>query len=116
MIKNFFIILILITFTSCDKFDSRKWKFGESIYSGKRKSMMNDLMTFHLKEGMTYSEILALLGDPDTIMKEKKVLSYLVYEEMDFTMEPESYLYLNIGINKDSLLISKDLEEITIKK
>lgn len=110
---------ILILF-SCDfnrtKFDRKIWITADGLHQGHRKNMVKDLMKHHLKTGMSYKEIIDLLGLPDESNIHKDyVVSYEVYEDFGWDIDPISYTYLNISLTKDSTLADYELKEIKVK-
>jgi len=109
---------ILILF-SCDfnreKFDRKIWITADGLHQGHRKNMMHDLMKHHLKTGMSYKEIIDLLGLPDESNIQKDyVLSYEVYEDFGWDIDPIAHIYLNIKLEKDSTLADFKLKEIKV--
>ena len=57
------IAILLIGFVSCEqKFEKEKWNRKSDIPYDYREKMVKDLMKNHLKKGMTYNEVITLLG------------------------------------------------------
>lgn len=52
------------------KFDKEKWNEKDDIFYAYREKMVSNLMTNHLKKGMTYNEVLSLLGNSENIQNE----------------------------------------------
>ena len=112
--------LNILIFNSCDfnieKFDRKVWITADGLHQEHRKNMVNDLMKHHLKTGMSYNEIIDLLGLPDkSIISQENVISYEVYEDFGWDIDPISYTCLNIKLERDSTLADFKLKEIKVK-
>jgi len=107
--KKYLILLLLIS--SCgiqDKpFDSKTWQaIDGNNFSELREPMINDLMKNHLHKGMSYNEVIKLLGHPDIFVdKSKKEIGYILYLKID-CIDDVAGTDLLIKLSKDSLLQS----------
>ncbi len=108
------ILIILLSFIACQsnqKFGTVKWKNGCVDGScNNREPMVTDLIQNHLKIGISKSEVLNILGEPDNIDEKKNIYSYeyfIKYRGID----PCEIKYLNIEF-KDSKVIKFKTEHI----
>ena len=85
--KKYLILLLLIS--SCgiqDKpFDSKTWQaIDGNNFSELREPMLNDLMNNYLHKGMTYNEVVKLLGNPEIFGDiYKNEIGYILYLKID---------------------------------
>jgi len=104
-IKNSILILFLLL-ASCgikdEKFNSRTWKEIDGNSFSKREPLVNDLMKNHMYKGMSYPEIIGLLGNPEIFGKsEKKRIGYILHIDYDI-IDPVQGKDLIIYLSKDS--------------
>lgn len=110
--------LLLICFcllVSCDnkeiKFDQFKWNENFDGLYHERESMIHDLMNNHLKKGMTYAEIIKLIGEPENFpIYKKNAIGYTVMEDYGWDIDPVEHDRLIIEFTKDSLLLNLELK------
>ena len=60
------LLVLIFILASCNnqqiKFDKEKWNERNDMFYANREKMVIDLMENHLKKGMTYKEVMNLLG------------------------------------------------------
>jgi len=106
-IKNSILILILM-FTSCgikdEKFNSYTWKNMVGDNFSDREPLVNDLIKNHMHKGMSYHEIIQLLGNPEIFGEsEKNNITYILQIEYDL-IDPVRGKDLIINLTKDSTI------------
>jgi len=115
-----FLSFIFLFTSSCNlsdkKFNSQIWKTADGFHNGERKHMLNDLLKNHLKEGMAYSEIINLIGEPSELwVEESNMIVYDVYEDFGWDIDPVGMTLLYLKIGRDSTLSERKVKQITIK-
>jgi len=74
--------------------------------------MITDLMKNHLKKGMSYSEIIDLIGKPNNYNNLKpKTIGYEVSVEYGWNIDPIRSKVLIIKLSEDSTIIDIKLEK-----
>jgi len=77
-----------------------------------REIMITDLMKNHLKKGMSYSEIIDLIGKPNNYNNLKpKTIGYEVSVEYGWNIDPIRSKVLIIKLSEDSTIIDIKLEK-----
>jgi len=126
--KKTIILLLTILIYSCNdsmKFDSEKWKPIESGLYGEnyRKKMVFDLVNNVLvfenspnKNGMKYSEVERLIYKPyriDSISSnlQNYTCYYEISERIDYGIDPNGGMNLELIFSKDSILIDWTINE-----
>jgi hypothetical protein len=102
------VILVIsgyIFFTSCNrniKFDKAKWlQKGETEYPY-RRAMLRDLTTNYKLKGLSYKQLLTLIGEPqEDIVGDSNTIYYSIFEDYGFDIDPVHVIDLVIKLNKD---------------
>ncbi len=111
----FSFIIILFALFSCNQdrqksFSQDDWTLREDGFYLNRQYVVNDLLNNHLKEGMTYTEIISLLGKPDyQSLETDSMIHYEILEKYSLNIDPDEIRYLDIKLGKDSLLIRAEV-------
>lgn len=114
--RNHFLILVCAClFASCEnkemKFEQSKWNQSFDGFYKYRESMVKDLMNNHLKKGMTYNEVIALIGKPENIGNlEVNTIGYILMENYGWDIDPVETKTLMIELSKDSLVQKFEVE------
>ena len=95
--------------TRNEKFDKTKWAHYDELYGPDRDLMGEYLVKTHKLIGLTYRQMLQLLGAPANYTGTTNTY-YKLATEFDGT-EPVSEKNLNIQFNKDSVIISVEIKE-----
>lgn len=108
-IQLFFITILLWTISSCGhkevEFDKSKWNQKADGFYSHREEMVEDLMSNHLRKGMSYSEIKNLLGEPKNYSDlEENTIAYGIMEDYGWNIDPVETKTLRIELTKDSLV------------
>ena len=113
-------ILIIFTlafiFAGCEKnemkFDKKKWHERDDIFYAFRENMVNDLMKNHLKKGMSYKEVINLLGKSENYTDgHPNTIGYEIMVDYGWKIDPQKGKTLYIEFTKDSTLKSVKLEK-----
>src|SRR4051812_17804874 len=113
--KAFVIFLMSICFASCnsnEKFDKAKWQEqGDLRIYTHRKSMLNDLTKNHKLTGLSYRQLINLIGEPENHNdKEKDIVYYEIETDYGNDVDPVYIKTLQLKLTKDSTI-----ESFTIK-
>ena len=91
------------------KFDQSKWNVSVDGFYKYRESMINDLMNYHLKKGMTYNQLTELIGKPENISNLKdNTIGFTIMEDYGTDIDPVETKILLVALTTDSLV--KDFE------
>ncbi|MES2812012.1 MAG: hypothetical protein V4670_06035 [Bacteroidota bacterium] len=126
MCKNYFenrfillviIVSIIISFSlnSCGlkekKFDKLGWNKRIDGFYVNREYMVNDLMTNHLHKGMSYKNLINLIGEPGNFSDtEENHIAYPIMEDYGWDIDPVESKTLDIELSKDSTIINYKIE------
>lgn len=114
-IKVIWTVIVFFLFVACGQkemeFDSTKWNEDPYSFYPYRKDMVNDLMNNHLKVGMTYKQLIDLIGQPENYTNlDSNSVAYCVLEEHGWDIDPVETKTLIIELTKDSLVRNYKLE------
>ena len=112
-------LLLAVAFTGCMKvkFDKEKWKMGNGLSYTMRESILEDLTTNYKLVGMSYKDVIRLLGKPDDIGPLKT--SYDIINNEAIYNPKNKPLYrknLEFYFSKDSVVTRFNVYEHTDKK
>jgi outer membrane protein assembly factor BamE (lipoprotein component of BamABCDE complex) len=94
------------------KFDKKKWNEKDDMFYAYREKMVSDLMTNHLKKGMTYNEVLSLLGNSENYQNEvPNTIAYEIMVDYGWNIDPQKGKTLYIEFTNDSIVKDIKLEE-----
>ena len=115
------ILMVMLTaFTSCKrgtKFDKEKWKAGDGISYSMRDNVLEDLLATHQLKGMTYKDVIRLLGKPDdtaTLKTSYEIIN--TAHEYNPKLKPTYKKNLEFYFNKDSVVTRTAVYEHTDKE
>jgi hypothetical protein len=93
------------------KFDKDKWseKNDVDFPSPYRKKMLNDLVTNYKLVGLSYTEIINLLGSPN--FKDSSSLGYTIIVDYGHDIDPVYSKTLDFTFGKDSIIKSFKINE-----
>jgi outer membrane protein assembly factor BamE (lipoprotein component of BamABCDE complex) len=125
MNKPFFTIklsclVLFLAITAChqkQKFDKEKWNYGDGIDYPLRDDQLEDLINDHQLKGMTYHQVIKLLGSPQDTGKLR--MSYQIINtghEYNPKLRPIYIKNLDFYINKDSIVTKAEVYEHRNKK
>ena len=103
-------------FASCGveqkKFDKNIWNDMDDIMYSDRESMISDLMENYLRHGMTYKEVVELLGKPEKYANIKLItIGYEIMVDYGWNIDPVKGKTHYIELTNDSLVNDFKLEE-----
>ena len=113
---NIFYILLCFLFIACGhremKFEKEKWNEREGGYYVHRDQMVKDLMENHLKTGMTYKEVIDLLGNDEKYQDTSpNTLVYEITIAYGWNIDPQKGKNLYIEFTQDSTVKEFRLEK-----
>lgn len=96
-----------IFIASCDnneKFDKAKWQEqGDLRIYTHRKSMLHDLINNHKLTGLSYGQLINLIGEPENYTeKEKDILYYDIETDYGNDIDPIYTMTLQFKLTNDS--------------
>jgi hypothetical protein len=114
--KTFIIFLASIFVTSCNsnqKFDKAKWQEqGDLKIYSHRKSMLYDLTTNYRLTGLSYRQLIDLIGEPENYNdKEKNIVYYDIETDYGNDIDPVYSKTLQLKLTKDSTVESFTIKE-----
>jgi hypothetical protein len=108
-------ILSIFFSYSCNQqilFDEEKWNESDGIFYTNREKMVNDLLENHLKKGMTYKEVINLLGSSENHDNEvRNTIWYEIMVDYGWDIDHEKGKTLYIEFTNDSIVKDVKLEE-----
>lgn len=115
-IKTKVLISLLITIsTSCtkkEKFDKDKWDDKVDITYENREAMVHDLITNYKLVGLTFYELVELLGSPENVANvDSNKVYYTIVEEYGWNIDPIRVEYLVFEMNEDSIITAFEIEK-----
>lgn len=94
------------------KFDKNTWNDRDDIMYANRESMVSDLMKNHLRQGMTYQEVVELLGKPENHENIKPTtMAYEIRVDYGWDIDPVKGKTLYIELTNDSVVNKLRLEK-----
>lgn len=105
------IVIIAIMIVSCNqqiKFDKTNWTTKDDMEYPYRKKMLKDLITNYKLSGIKYSELIALLGQPQ--YNDSASLGYEIETHYN-VIDPDYAKKLEFIFNKDSVITSFKVAE-----
>jgi hypothetical protein len=117
IMRQIIIISILTSlFSGCQskemKFDKNKWNEKDDVVYAFRENMVNDLMKNYLKKGMTYKEVMELLGKTEYNQNDlPNTIGYEIMVNYGWNIDPQKGETLYIEFTNDSTLKSVRLEK-----
>jgi hypothetical protein len=94
------------------KFDKTKWNEKDDKFYAYRENMVNDLMKYYLKKGMTFREVEELLGKSENYQSDpQNTIGYEIMVDYGWNIDPQKGKILYIEFSKDSILKSVKLEK-----
>jgi hypothetical protein len=103
-------------FASCGtkqkKFDKNTWNEMDDIMYANRESMVTDLMKNHLRQRMTFKEVVELIGKPESYANIKSnTIAYEIMVDYGWNIDPVKGKTLYIELTNDSIVKDFKLEE-----
>ena len=113
----FFLLVVILLLSACTQqkpFDKRKWQErGDLGLYPNRNSMLKDLTTHHRLKGISYKQLIDLLGEPEGFSETKPITAYYnIVTDYGMNIDPVYLKNLIINLNADSVVSSYGIEEI----
>jgi hypothetical protein len=110
------IFIFSLFFVSCGaeqkKFDKNTWNEMDDIMYANRESMVTDLMKNHLRQRMTFKEVVELIGKPENYTNTKSnTIGYEIMVDYGWDIDPVKGKTLYIELTNDSIVKNFKLEE-----
>lgn len=110
------LINFLLLLFSCEvedkKFGRATWNEKDDMFYVNREKMVKDLMENHLKKGMTYQEIIDLLGQEENYQNNPpNTIGYEIMVDYVWNIDPQMGKTLYIELTTDSLVKEIRLEK-----
>lgn len=107
-------VIVLISVSSCNQeinFEQNKWKEKtDNVFpSMYRPQMLNDLTTNHKLVGLSYNNLIQLLGIPDNT--KDNLVSYSIIVDYGSDIDPIYSKDLEFTYSKDSIITSFRIKE-----
>jgi hypothetical protein len=104
-----FLSLILLTFFGCkQKFSKVGWNDGDGVFYANRDAMLDDLLETHPLKGLTYHQLVNLLGEP---MKNDSLKVFYEIKVKYDVIDPVYSKDLICSLNKDSIITKVEIKE-----
>nr|WP_320039118.1 hypothetical protein [uncultured Bacteroides sp.] len=109
------VLILLLTLTSCEakdqKFNSQTWKEAYIDSYSKRELLVNDFIKNHMYRGMSFHEIIKLLGEPEIVERNENFnIGYILNTSYD-QIDPIKGKDLIINLSKDSIVLDYKVTE-----
>lgn len=109
------LISVIFLFSACGlsemRFDKDKWNEKDDIFYAFRENMVNDLMKNHLRNGMTYNEVIKLLGETEYSPSDPpNTIGYEITVDYGWNIDPQEGKTLYIQFSSDSIVKGVKLE------
>ena len=93
------------------KFDKTKWAVQEIGFTPPyRSQMLSDLVEHHKLSGMTYNDVINMLGQPNAA--DSASFSYDIVVDYGSDIDPVYVKYLEFVIAKDSVVTAIRIKEV----
>lgn len=108
-----FVIFISMIMISCNtRFDKTEWLSNDGIEDyPNRNKMINDLLANYKLKGLTYKQLIDLIGKPSNIRNDSNWVFYPVKIDYGHDIDPIYTKYLTFQLSKDSVVINFKIEE-----
>lgn len=105
-------IVYRIVWDENEKFDSETWKQKEVDWwaTDFREKMVKDLIKSDTLIGLDQSEIIELLGNPDSQSGATGEIEYVVREKYSWDIDPDYISYLVIELDSNKIAIECELK------
>jgi len=110
------IILLFLILTACErdrKFDKTIWLKQSDVHQYPyRNSMCEDLVKNHKLRGLSYKQLVNLIGEPEkSIIDEPNSIYYEILTEYGSDIDPIKTKTLIFKLNSDSTILDFKIEE-----
>jgi hypothetical protein len=111
------ITIITLFFSTCNqdqKFDKASWQQqGDLGIYPNREKMLKDLMNHHQLKGLTYKQLVDLIGEPEKYSDEEpNTATYNIVTDYGRDIDPVYIKNLEVKISSDSIVTDANINEI----
>ncbi len=111
MKNSILIVTLTLFFFSCmpnqKKFNQSKWNTADDVLYNHRESMIEDIKTNYLKNGMKVNDVKKLLGESELINEGDTLkLHYDIFTDFGFDIDPVETKTFIVNFKADSTLIN----------
>jgi len=115
-VKKTFTYLLLILLVACSndiKFDKTKWmNEGDLQEFPYRKAMLKDLVTNYKLKGLSYKQMIDLIGEPQkNLSADSDKVCYPVLTDYGRDIDPVHTIILSIQLGRDSTVSDFRIDE-----
>lgn len=109
-----FFILLIVACNQSQPFDKSAWKEkGDLNIYPNRDKMLDDLMNHHQLKGLTYKQLIDLLGEPEKYSDEKpNSVTYNIAIDYGRDIDPVYIKNMEVKFSSDSIVTDVNLKEI----
>ena len=94
------------------KFNKSNWMEERDLQTFPyRDNMLNDLTTNYKLKGLTYKQLIDLIGEPQNNMGDTNTICYPILVDYGFDIDPVHSKTLVIELNNDSIVIDYKIDE-----
>jgi hypothetical protein len=106
--------LLVVACNQTQKFDKSAWKErGDLNIYPNRDKMLEDLMNHHQLKGLTYKQVIELLGEPEKYSDEKpNTATYNIVTDYGKDIDPVYIKNLEVKFSTDSIVTDVTTNEI----
>src|SRR5690606_4819517 len=109
-------IFVILLLTSCNnqqvEFDKEKWNERDDMFYANREKMVTELMENHLNKGMTYKDVVNLLGVSENSQNgHPNTIAYEIMVDYGWNIDPQKGKTLYIEFTNDSIVKDIKLDE-----
>lgn len=103
---------MLFLFTSCyNKFNKTKWEKQFDGSYPERDKILDDLLSNYNLRGLTYWQLVNLLGKPEHDPEDSGVYYYQIAEDFGHDIDPVYIKNLEFILDKDSIVLDYKIKE-----
>ena len=101
-----FLLFVLVSCqTQNEKFDRATWNKRTDMFYDNRNKMIDDLMENHLHKGMTFKNVIEMLGNHENYSDlDSNTIGYEIYVDYGSDIDPIETKTLLITFSKDSTI------------
>ncbi|MBZ5857324.1 hypothetical protein [Flavihumibacter profundi] len=113
---KFYVLLFFISFSiSCrsrQEFDKAKWsEVGDLMTFPNRNSMLSDLTDNYNLKTMSYSQVIGLLGQPQYVQENGKVIEYDIDKKYGTDIDPVYIKAMTVSFNTNLTVQKVEIKE-----
>lgn len=116
ILNKILVVISVFLLSNCGmkemEFDEERWNEMNDMFYTNREKMVRDLMENHLKTGMTYNDIIELLGQHENYHNvPPNTIGYEIMVDYGWNIDPQKGKTLYIEFTTDSIIKDIRLEK-----